>query len=343
MNGIGWNPAIEAMFITAPAPRSTMPGSAAWVSSVSARTLRVTSSLSRSSGNVWKTPLVPKPALLHRPAIGSLRSRSANFVRALPSPRSSGMTSIATEYSLPTSLARSSRRSRRRATSSSGKPRRARPRVSSAPMPDEAPVMTTVVSVSGFGRLMMSPMDPSGRAHERLASFVEGRCVAGGFAALGRIGVGEHGERAVAHAVHDRRVDRVGDSGELPQWRAGAAGPVHDRVRDHAGRLIRRQRWEPVIHRGRADHRRAYQRHMHGGEFDVVIHDFGLQRVAKAVQCGLAGDVGAEARRAGLHADRGDIDDLPEAAFPHPGDELEDELDRAEVVQLHGPLIVVNP
>src|SRR5947209_12209722 len=223
---------MEAMFITAPAPRSTMPGSAAWVSSISASALRITSSLSRSSGNVWKTPLVPKPALLHRPAIGSLRSRSASLPRPLPSLRSSGSTSTATEYSLPPSLASSSRRSRRRATSNSGKPRRARPRASSAPMPDEAPVMTTVVSVSGFGRLMASPMDSAGGPHEGFASLVERLWLPVGFAALGRVGVFEHGEGSVADEVHDRGVDGVGDGGELPERRARAPRPVHDRVRD---------------------------------------------------------------------------------------------------------------
>ncbi len=60
-----------------------------------------------------------------------------------------------------------------------GKLRRARPRASSAPMPEEAPVMTTVVSVSGFGRLMVSPMYPSGRPDKRLAAFVEMLCIPG--------------------------------------------------------------------------------------------------------------------------------------------------------------------
>src|ERR1700745_2675743 len=44
------------MLSTAPAPRSIMPGSAAWVSSISASELRTTSSLSRPIGQVWKTP-----------------------------------------------------------------------------------------------------------------------------------------------------------------------------------------------------------------------------------------------------------------------------------------------
>src|ERR1700733_6894143 len=52
MKGIGWNPAIEAILSTAPAPRSIIPGSAAWVSSISASELRTTSSLSRSTGRV---------------------------------------------------------------------------------------------------------------------------------------------------------------------------------------------------------------------------------------------------------------------------------------------------
>ena len=76
--GYGWNPAIEAMLSTAPTPRSTIPGRAAWVSSMSASALRVTSSRSRCIGSAWNGPLVPKPALLHKPATAVLPIRSIN-------------------------------------------------------------------------------------------------------------------------------------------------------------------------------------------------------------------------------------------------------------------------
>ena len=56
----------------------------------------------------------------------------------------------------------------------------------------------------------------------------------------------------------------------------------------------------------------------------------------------LARDVCAEARRAGLHACRRQVDDLTESQVAHPGNEFEDELHRAEVVELHGALIVMD-
>src|SRR5271156_251442 len=70
MSGIGWNPAIDAMLSTAPAPRSTMPGSAAWVSSINASELRTTSSLSRSIGKVWKNPRGAEAGVVAQPGDG---------------------------------------------------------------------------------------------------------------------------------------------------------------------------------------------------------------------------------------------------------------------------------
>ncbi len=34
---------------------------------------------------------------------------------------------------------------------------------------------------------------------------------------------------------------------------------------------------------------------------------------------------------------------MPEVAFSHSGDELQDQLDRAEVVELHRSLVIVDP
>ena len=54
-------------------------------------------------------------------------------------------------------------------------------------------------------------------------------------------------------------------------------------------------------------------------------------------------DVGREARRVGLHADRADVDDVA-ASLPlaHHRQEPEDQLQRAEVVELHRALEVVE-
>lgn len=60
MWGINWQPTIDAMFMTAPEQRSTMPGNTTCVSSINTIELRVTSPLSRSSGNMHNSPLVPK-------------------------------------------------------------------------------------------------------------------------------------------------------------------------------------------------------------------------------------------------------------------------------------------
>src|ERR1700727_3466982 len=105
-------------------------------------------------------------------------------------------------------------------------------------MPDDAPVMTTASWLVGFGRLMIaSPVDSAGRSDERLASVVEIGCAAVGFVTFGCRRIFEHAEGPIAHPVHHRRVDGVGDGSELPEGRAGPAGPVPDRIGDHTGGL----------------------------------------------------------------------------------------------------------
>ena len=45
----------------------------------------MTSSRSRCTGRRWNCPLVPKPALLHKPAIDASQMRSISCPRAAPS------------------------------------------------------------------------------------------------------------------------------------------------------------------------------------------------------------------------------------------------------------------
>src|SRR5271163_4702425 len=109
-------------------------------------------------------------------------------------------------------------------------------------MPDDAPVMTTASWLVGFERLMIaSPVNSAGRSDERLASVVEIGCAAVGLIALCGGRILEHAEGPIAHPVHHRRVDGIGDGSELPEGRAGPAGPVNDRIGDHTGGLIRGQ------------------------------------------------------------------------------------------------------
>ena len=88
--------------------------------------------------------------------------------------------------------------------------------------------MTTVVSVSGFGRLMVSPMDPARRSHERLAAFVELiriPCVACGFAAPGGVGVRELAyveEKGATCATHGHRRNHTVASERLASVVPGA-------------------------------------------------------------------------------------------------------------------------
>src|SRR5690606_7543032 len=95
-------------------------------------------------------------------------------------------------------------------------------------------------------------------------------------------------------------------------------------------------------HLGRGDHRRLHQRHVDGGEEDVLAAELGLGAAAEGVQRRLGGDVGREPRRAGQHADRTDVDDVAAPAPGHGRQQAHGQAQAAEVVQLHGPLEVVE-
>ena len=62
-----------------------------------------------------------------------------------------------------------------------------------------------------------------------------------------------------------------------------------------------------------------------------------------AVEGRLAGDVGGEPRRRALDPGAADVDDVPEPPLAHLREEGEDQPDRAEVVDGHGPLEIVQP
>ena len=78
------------------------------------------------------------------------------------------------------------------------------------------------------------------------------------------------------------------------------------------------------------------------GDVDPVVDDLRGDAARERVERRLRGDVGREARRVGLHADRADVDDVARLALPHHRQQLEDQLHRPEVVELHRALEVVE-
>ena len=115
-----------------------------------------------------------------------------------------------------------------------------------------------------------------------------------------------------------------------------------DRSGDHLRRLLGGDRREHVVHPGRGDHRRPHQRHVDRRDVDSVVDHLGGDHPAERVERRLRGDVGGEARRVGLGADRADVDDVARLVGPHRGQQREDQPHRAEVVDLHRPLVVVE-
>ena len=88
-------------------------------------------------------PLLPKPALLTKRSIGS----STDTNRSLTSARPSAVVRSAASTSTPANVAaRSSNRSARRATTTTGMPARPSSRTIAAPMPLEAPVISADVN-----------------------------------------------------------------------------------------------------------------------------------------------------------------------------------------------------
>ena len=71
-----------------------------------------------------------------------------------------------------------------------------------------------------------------------------------------------------------------------------------------------RERGERVVDRRRCDHRRAHERHVDGGEVTLSAMTSEDTTQRERIECSLGGDVGREARRIGLHADRRHVDDV---------------------------------
>ncbi len=82
---------------------------------------------------------------------------------------------------------------------------------------------------------------------------------------------------------------------------------------------------------------------MDAGERDPVTDQLGGDDVGPRVERGLRRDVRREAGRVGLHADRADVHDVAALLLAHRRDQPHDQPDRAEVVELHGALEVVEP
>ena len=125
----------------APRRRVIMPGSAARVSRIGARTCTPMSLSAKVGSSSAKRPSPPKPALLtSRSMRSSSRRRSATSCSWAGSVRSAASTSTVAPDSACRRFAMASRRSRRRATMTRSRPSCASRAASAAPMPDDAPV-----------------------------------------------------------------------------------------------------------------------------------------------------------------------------------------------------------
>ena len=174
MDGSGWNPATEPMLTIAPLRAAVMVRSAAWVRVMSARTLTVSSSSSRSRSSVANSPWLPKPALLTSRSTGSCsRTRTR---ASIPSwvPRSA-----ATVRATPpvTSWERAVSFSSLRPVSTSAQPRSCSARANARPIPPVAPVTSAVrvttplrgcaATAASAGRPPALPGRPSRRCRRR--------------------------------------------------------------------------------------------------------------------------------------------------------------------------------
>ncbi len=74
----------------------------------------------------------------------------------------------------------------------------------------------------------------------------------------------------------------------------------------------------------------------------MIGDGFGAGHIAERLQRRLRRRIGAEARTAGLHRDRRHVDHMSRPPGNHVRQESEDEVDRAEVVDRHDPVIVVG-
>ena len=154
--------------------------------------------------------------------------------------------------------------------------------------------------------------------------------------------VREHVERGVEHHLGELRRDRVADRGEHAEARRDPHRAVHDRVDHEPGRLFGRERGHVLVDLRRRDHRRAHQRHVDVRRVDALVQELRGRALRERVERRLRRDVGGEARRARQHADRADVDDVTAALLGHLRQEREDQLHRAEVVELHRALEVVE-
>ncbi|EYT83457.1 hypothetical protein CF54_07265 [Streptomyces sp. Tu 6176] len=132
-------------------PRSSMPGSRAWVRSTSATTFTISRSWSRSGSISSNRPPVPKPALLTSRSTRIPRSASSRATCRPASGRARSCTTtwVLTPWTRASSAATSSSRSRERATRTRSWPRAASWAANSVPSPEDAPVTSAVLGTAG--------------------------------------------------------------------------------------------------------------------------------------------------------------------------------------------------
>ncbi len=160
--------------------------------------------------------------------------------------------------------------------------------------------------------------------------------------ALRRRRVGEHVERGVEQDLRESRRGGVADRAEDAEARRDAHRLVDDRLDDEVGRLLGRQRRHVLVHLGRRDHRRAHERHVDRREVDALVEELGRRARGERVERRLRRHVGREARRVRQHADRRDVDDVAALLLDHLRQEAHDEPQRAEIVELHRALEIVE-
>ena len=160
--------------------------------------------------------------------------------------------------------------------------------------------------------------------------------------AAGGGGVGEDAVGDVEDAVDGLGRECVGDLAERAEAGVDRLGLGADRLADHAAGLFGGDRRELVVHLRRRDHLRAHERHVDRRERHAVADHLRRHHPRPRVQRRLRRHVGREARRVGLHADRRDVDDVAAAALAHVREQQHRQPDRAEVVELHRALEVVE-
>ena len=140
-----------------------------------------------------------------------------------------------------------------------------------------------------------------------------------------------------------RRRRRRGDRAEDAEPGRDPLRLVDDRLDDQVGGLLGRERRDVLVHLRRRDHRRAHQRHVDRVKLIAVVDELRRPRSARTRRAPTS------TRRRPRSAARCDSTPIelmlmmwPRLLLEHPRQEAHDQPQRAEVVELHRPLEVVE-